>query len=151
MHGSHRIWCLHHAWQLLQHRLHPRLACFSVFCPRARGLRIHRPVASGPFGSLRVSSRSLPLRQPWGFQYQAQGLHSPVPCSLEPWDSCRSAKGNRKLQTGGSGTWEHGNGAMGVYHIYIYVYDFFGVDWVSLCTDLAGLVETGIWSLNHSQ
>ena len=30
---------------------------------------------------------SLPLRQPWGFQYQAQGLHSPVPWSLDPKDS----------------------------------------------------------------
>lgn len=30
---------------------------------------------------------SLPLRQPWGFQYQAQGLHSPVPWALDPNDS----------------------------------------------------------------
>ncbi len=38
---------------------------------------------SCPFGSL-------PLRQPWGFQYQAQGLHSPVPWSLDPNDSLKN-------------------------------------------------------------
>jgi len=74
----------------------------AVGFPRNEALFIFLRALSSPWGQRWQCPQFAPLEQPWGFQNQAHGLHSPVPCFAEPGDG-RGWPGVTVVCSGGCG------------------------------------------------